>query len=255
MKHCDIEIISQKKISKDYFELKFSLPIETELPRAGQFLTFAVSESSQPLLRRPFAFSSLQKEKNTASIIYQQRGEGTSLMTKWTREKKVSYLGPLGTVFPEMSKNRHPVLLAGGIGTGPMLFLSQTLSEKKIVHTLIFGCRTQGMVPELMIPELCDYHICTDDGSVGFKGNVIEKLIELNIKEPELFACGPLPMLKGAHILAQEQKCELYVSLEEMMGCAVGACMGCVVETSDDRKYVRVCKEGPVFNSKELRWK
>ena len=246
----DCRVISNREIAREYYELIFSWPLEKK-PEPGQFLT--VKPEGLPLLRRPFAFSSY-KDGN-AGIIYKTVGEATKEFSKLSKNDLVSILAPLGNSFKEPKKSA--ILVAGGIGLGPMIFTAVKYAELGLKPTLLIGARDKGLIPELNLNKNIEVIICTDDGSLGFKGNVAQYLesdgLDL-LKSGEILACGPHIMLNACHNLALKYDVECQVSLEEMMACAVGACYGCVVETNLDEKYKRVCKDGPVFNSREIIW-
>ncbi len=258
------EIICQKEITRDYREMTFFWPWNYREPFPGQFLTIRTHTGISPLLRRPFAFSDYKKTSSCpsmggqASIIYQIRGEGTKLMASLKAGDALDVLGPLGNHFSMPLEGKSPVLAAGGIGLGPLLFLARRLDETGKKPLLCYGCRSRDFIPDL--PKLKQGRMiyCTDDGSQGFRGNVVEYLDSLNPEEitgASLYACGPLPMLQGCHELSLRKNLKCETSLEEMMGCAIGACMGCVVElTIPGRPYARVCKEGPVFPSNMIKW-
>ncbi len=243
-------VLENKLIANDYYELIFNWKEENR-PLPGQFLTLKPQGIS--LLRRPFAFSGYKN--GTASIIYKKIGNATIEFSKLSKGDTVSVLGPLGTPFSK-PKNR-PLLVAGGIGLGPMVFTAEAYAEEGLKPTLLVGARNKSFIPELKLHKNIDLIVCTDDGSVGFRGNIAQYL-ENDGKEllinSEIMACGPHIMLKACHKLALENDLQCQVSLEEMMACAVGACYGCVVETTAKEKYKRVCKDGPVFNSREIIW-
>lgn len=248
MKQFISKVISNKNIAEDYYEMEFQWDVEAPLP--GQFFTIRVSGQTAPLLRRPFAFSGFKE--NRGAMIYQIRGEGTRILQEKEPGDSLDIAGPFGNAFSEAEKN---IIIAGGIGVGPMLFWAQRLKEKKNPVKLIFGCRNSALVPRCESFNQVEPVICTDDGSEGFKGNVTEYLTTLpaeEIKQSRLYSCGPHPMLKACHTFALEKKLDCFVSMEEIMACGVGACNGCIVETTNG--YVRVCKEGAIFNSKDIIW-
>ncbi len=238
-----------------------------QAPGPGQFLTIRVSDKPVPLLRRPFAFSGFSPVEMSASIIFKQRGIATDMLSRMREGESLDIIGPLGNTFPAPDPEREPILLAGGIGLGPMLYLARTFRNKYRNMRFIFGCRTADDLPsqrELQEeqkgqgePRVTDPIICTDDGSVGFKGTVIdclEQLIDPDPSKTELYACGPIPMLKAAAGYARDRNIRCWVSMEQIMGCAMGACMGCVIKTVKSPGYARVCLEGPVFDSAEILW-
>jgi dihydroorotate dehydrogenase electron transfer subunit len=137
---------------------------------------------------------------------------------------------------------------------GPILFLVNYLKARSIPVTFVFGCRTSSFVPDSDAFRAALPHICTDDGSTGFKGNSIS-YIEQNVKidgKTVLYGCGPHLMLKSLSSLAEGIQAQAWVSVEQVMACGVGACMGCAVKTVSG--YARACKEGPVFNAKDIVW-
>jgi len=240
----------QTRISEDYYEMKFFWPSDQPTPRPGQFFTIRVQEGVAPLLRRPFAFSGYDSQKQEAAFIYQKRGPATEILTQKEGGDFLDIMGPVGNAFPESDKPVYS--LAGGIGTGPMVFWANYLAQKGIPNTLILGVRNKNLLPKLSLEKDVTLEICTDDGSSGFKGNTVERLKEL-MKEPSaLYGCGPYPMLKAMSLAADSQS-EAWVSMEEYMACAVGACMGCVVDMNDNSK-VRVCVEGPILDGRKIKW-
>ena len=253
-------VIGLEKIAEDYYHLTFTWNTEEE-PRAGQFLTIKTTDLTSPLLRRPFALSSYDHVKKTASIIFQKIGNGTSLMCQLKKNDELDILGPLGNSFTDYNISENPqikqhIVIAGGIGTGPMLYLADKLKETDLKPLIIIGCRTKSLIPFSVLDKKIETIICTDDGSYGFKGNVVDYMKSRSDLENHsaIYCCGPEPMLQGCHNYAQLSGNICYVSLEQMMACGVGACMGCTCEINGLVKYARVCKDGPVFRSSEVKW-
>jgi dihydroorotate dehydrogenase electron transfer subunit len=245
-------ITGNRALSAECLELEFTWARKAGRPLPGQFFTLRISDDTVPLLRRPFAFSSFDSEKMTASMIYQKRGRGTTILAGKKRGESLDVIGPLGSPFPRPGKGRNALLAAGGIGLGPLLFLSSRLR----IAQLIIGCRTKSLAPPSRTCAGLRPVICTDDGSKGFKGTADDYLrsIEHTVgSDTVVYSCGPLPMLKACHEFAKRRGCECFVSVEQVMACGVGACMGCAVKAADGG-YKRACTEGPVFNSKELNW-
>lgn len=247
-------VLRNSPVAEDYFEMEFTWPFKEQRPLPGQFLT--VRPFGQALLRRPFAFSGATE--TTASIIYKQVGPATKEFAEMKEGDIADILGPVGTPFKTPAKDVTPILAAGGIGLGPMIFTAEYLAEEGFSPVLVVGARNKEMIPELKLKNSSiTVVICTDDGSMGFKGNIVEYLQTEGASytdKGEILACGPHPMLKACHNFAVEKNITCQVSLEEMMACAVGACYGCVVETTGEDKYKRVCKDGPVFDSREIKW-
>ena len=260
MKQFISTVIELKSIAEDYFLLSFTW-IPDSTPAAGQFLTIRTTELSSPLLRRPFALSSFDNKSKTASIIFQKRGEGTKIMSQLIKGDKLDIMGPLGNSFSDFkaksdNTKKKQVIVAGGIGTGPMLYLAEEMREGGIEPLLIVGCRTKSLIPFSSFNKNIETVICTDDGSFGFKGNVIDYMNSNDklTSDVTIYCCGPEPMRKSCHAYAETTNNTCYVSLEQMMACGIGACMGCTCETEGEKKYARVCKDGPVFKSSEVKW-
>lgn len=255
MTYIDSEIISNRQIADDYFELVFTWNGPT--PRAGHFLTLRYGDSISPLLRRPFAFSSFNAENGHGAIIYQKRGEATIKLAAAQTGEKINLIGPLGNHFDIFAEtDETPVLVAGGIGVGPIAFLAEELVKAGKEPLVIIGGRTTAIIPEIRIPGAKIVY-CTDDGSKGFAGNTVEYVRNMKIAEDKgvtFYSCGPEPMLKALSLHAAENGCKSIVSMEQYMACAVGACMGCVIKVKGDKPYARVCAEGPIFDAGIIEW-
>jgi dihydroorotate dehydrogenase electron transfer subunit len=257
MKQFTGTIISNEPLCADLFEMKFLWNAGADLPEPGRFFTVRTSDSSVPLLRRPFAFSAFDKKKLSASMIYQKRGPGTGLLTAKGKNDRLDIIGPLGKPFPLPQKGQKALLVAGGIGLGPVLFLAATLARAGIPYTLIFGCRTAAGIPDSAGFSALRPHVCTDDGSSGFKGTTTDYLAGFSKAVDAstlVYACGPRAMLKGCHGFARAQGLVCYVSVEQIMACGVGACMGCAVKVNREPGFARACVEGPVFDSNDINW-
>lgn len=256
MQQLNAIIKSNRKIADSFFAMEISWESKS-IPFPGQFMTMRISDDTSPLLRRPFAFSGYDSLQSTVSLIYQKRGRGTELLAGKQFLDTVNVIGPLGHPFPLPHVNGSIFIVAGGIGIGPILFLASQLQKTNYKFTFIFGCRTRSSIPD--ISDFHNFHpiICTDDGSEGFKGTTGDYLnsIKSNIhSEDTIYCCGPHPMMQACHEIASRCNASCWVSVEQIMACGVGACMGCAVKTKGDPGYARACKEGPVFLSNDLLW-
>jgi len=251
----DAKIISNQKIAKNIYLLCLeSEEIATNI-KPGQFLMLKVSPFMDSILRRPFSIC-LIEPMNKVFILYKIRGKVTKLMSVMKEGEYISVIGPLGKSF-NIPKNRsHIVLLAGGIGIAPLIFLGHQFKEKKI--TFIAGYNTVDEIidlKKLLIYEY-SYFIATEDGSLGFHGTAVE-LFQHYIKDKDfsnliVVSCGPIAMLKKVVDITKKIKIPCYVFLETRMACGIGLCQGCVIEGK--QRYLRVCKEGPVFCAEEICW-
>jgi dihydroorotate dehydrogenase electron transfer subunit len=254
MKQFWAKIVYNKQIGEDFFEASLTWDAAAAVPAPGQLLTLRVSPDSVPLLRRPFAFAGFDGQAHTAQIIYQKRGRGTEILSAKQSGEKIDVIGPLGNPFPVDDGQEKSIAAAGGTGLGPVLFLAAHLKRRGIETEFVFGCKSESFIPKTALFESAAARICTDDGSAGFAGNVVQYM-ESGIKPDEksiVYGCGPVAMLRGLCGLARSRGARAWVSLESVMACGVGACMGCAAPTS--RGYLRVCREGPVFDGKDIIW-
>lgn len=225
----------------------------------GQFVMLRVSENRDPLLARPLGISSIIS-KTSIEIIYRVAGRGTTMLSQLEPGHSLDMLGPLGQGFPLPEKGVTPVLIAGGSGFPPLHFLSTRIGS----HAHLFiGARNKACLPPAGIlksfrENVAKVHIATEDGSMGKKGmstDLLRDYLDRAEKKAPItvFSCGPRPMLEAVSRLAAEHSVPCYVSVEERMACGVGACMGCSVRLKAGG-YKRVCKEGPVFDAREIEW-
>jgi dihydroorotate dehydrogenase electron transfer subunit len=248
-----VHLRHNREIARDYFELEFSCHFtETNIPLPGQFLTVKIGEGPAPLLRRPFAFAGY--ENGRARMIYQRRGPGTDMLAGMREGDGLDIIAPLGNAWPEPEKNEHPVLVAGGIGMGPILYFARSLKEKYRDFTLIIGARTGEYLPDSSAIENLAALFATDDGSIGIHGTVVDALPSQYPAPPRFYACGPNPMMWAIHRKALELDAPCSVSMEQTMACGVGACMGCVIRLTGHERYARVCADGPIFDSRDIQW-
>ncbi len=242
---------SVEEIASGIFRLSFRSREVASAALPGQFVNVKVNDSLFPLLRRPFSIFSVESE--AVSIVFNVIGEGTRILVSKKPGDVVDVIGPLGNGFSVAmdSKNyKTALIVAGGLGIAPFPFLlSQIGKDKKVLS--FTGARTSNQIVRLGMGHM---HIATDDGSEGFAGNVVDLLEEHlshhHYELPRIFCCGPARMLKRLSDFAQKKGIECYASLECAMACGVGLCQGCPVETiNGKKKYVLVCKEGPVFET------
>jgi dihydroorotate dehydrogenase electron transfer subunit len=255
MTHLQTVVTRVREVADGYLEMGFEWPSFVDDPVPGQFFTLRPGNTSVPLLRRPFAFSAA--ERNEARFVFERRGKGTVMLAGKRAGDPLDVLGPLGNWFPAPAPERRPVLLAGGIGIGPVVFFAGRLVRRNQDPLLVIGGRTKSRVPTAIVPSTVDHHFCTDDGSLGFCGTPTDFLRDKRsevLRDAELFICGPKGLLSAGNELAKEWDVPAWVSVEQTMGCAVGACMGCVVRVHGPEEYARVCSEGPVFPSREIVW-
>lgn len=251
-------ILSNSAVRGNYFKALISAGQIAVQAAPGQFINIKVSEAIEPLLRRPVSIHSVHKDK--LGILYEVLGPGTEILSQRKPGELLDVIGPLGNGFSLRTTNdkrQTTILVAGGMGVAPLLFLAETIKGCKFL--VLIGARNKSQVfCEKEFKKLgCGVKIATDDGSYGFKGKVTDLLSSIlrtahGIRHTALYACGPRPMLKEVSRLSREYKISAQISLEEHMACGIGACLGCVVNTNNG--YQRVCKDGPVFDAKSIIW-
>lgn len=231
----------------------------------GQFVTLKAGDSYEPLLRRPFSIHRLIMANGDnvrgLELLYKVVGKSTRQLSQLRENHSLNMLGPLGNGFSLPEPCREILMIAGGIGVAPLLFLAESMTrhEKKAERTrILIGGRTEH---DLLCVD--DFHalnmetrLATDDGSCGHKG-LITDLLEAALEETKpdmIFACGPHAMLNAVAERANSLDIRCQVSLETIMVCGMGACLGCAVPVSNDSgRYGHVCADGPVFDSRVIR--
>ncbi len=251
MKIIEAPIKEHIELDHNIYLLKFFAPEITSIIKPGQFLNVRVSDSIYPLLRRPFSVCDVDGDH--LYLMFNIMGQGTNMLANKPLESTINILGPLGNGF-NLNGNYHTaVIVAGGLGAAPFPFFTRSINDKKEILTFIGG-RTYHDVIKYGMRNI---RVATDDGSEGFKGNVVQLLNEnlqaLNSKNVKFFACGPTPMLKALKTFCIENNFECEASTECAMACGFGICQGCPIEsTQNSEKYLLVCKDGPVFNIKDV---
>ncbi len=219
----------------------------------GQFVQVEVSKSPHSYLRRPISVHDVDTNRNTLTLLVQRVGEGTQILCDSVVGDKINIILPLGNGFTIDRKHKEVLLVGGGIGIAPLLYLAKTMNANGIRPTILLGGRTQNDL--LRLDEYRRYgevFLTTDDGSCGFKGFVSQHPIWNERHFDQVSVCGPLPMMKSVAKIANDKGFNCEVSLENLMACGLGACLCCVEKTTEG--LVCVCKEGPIFNIKKLLW-
>ena len=276
------ELVESREILPGQWIQSFHAPDLASGSRAGQFVHVRTGDTSGLVLRRPFSINTADPATGTITIHFRTVGRGTQWFTRLRPGDTIDMLGPLGRPFEVDARSRHLLLIAGGLGMAGVRFLSDEAIRDGRKVTLLFGAaNARDVYPSSLLPDEVEYIIATDDGSVGRAGFVTELLPEYEGWADQAFACGPAAMLatlarmstgrrdrlgvaklgrkRGAGRAdpvgspAARRKAFLQVSMEQNMGCAVGACLGCVVMGVSGTPQ-RVCREGPVFASDEINW-
>jgi len=246
-------------VATDTWRMVLSIPVWSgDDPSPGQFLMLRVVGDSDPLLARPFGISGFDRKKEGADveIIYRVVGRGTSIMERWRPGQQTVFLGPLGRGFALPPEGSSSLLVAGGVGLPPLLALARNM--KKLGRagelSLVYGEASRDRLVDLgsdVFPGV-ETAKCTEDGSCGTHGLVTGLLEAKGYGEGcHLFVCGPNSMMKAVMDLTADSSLSAQYSLEARMACGFGVCSGCAVKLASG-DYVRVCREGPVFNGSEL---
>ena len=219
----------------------------------GQFVQILADNSPNTFLRRPISVNLVDKDKNEMWLLIQKVGEGTKKICEKTEGDIINMVYPLGRTFTMPNQNGKFLLVGGGVGTAPMLFLGKRLSEAGYKPDFLLGGRSKQNLLQLNEFEKYGNVFCTtEDGSKGEKGFVTNHSVLQQNQYDFIYTCGPKPMMVAVAKYAHTNNIECEVSLENLMACGFGACLCCIEETT--RGNVCSCTEGPVFNIKELKW-
>jgi dihydroorotate dehydrogenase electron transfer subunit len=219
----------------------------------GQFVQVRVDGSPSTYLRRPISIHDVGFEQNEITLLVQQVGEGTRHLAAVNEDDTINMVLPLGNGFTLPEKGEKCLLVGGGIGIAPLYYFAKVLGEKGIRPTLLLGGKTKADLLRLTdYQQLGETFVTTEDGSLGEKGFVTQHSVWQKQSFDKIYVCGPKPMMKAVAKLAAEKNVWCEVSLENLMACGLGACLCCVEDTVDG--HVCVCKEGPVFNTRRLKW-
>ncbi len=255
------KIISNKKIKSSYYKLVLFCKEISSIAQPGQFVSILVSKKYDPLLRRPFSINKI--EKNNIHIIYKVVGRGTEILRKKKKDEYLNILGPLGKVISFVPPpSPYYILVGGGYGISPLLFLAEELIKNKISPSsisVLIGAKSKKEIlgGEDFKKNKINTVISTEDGTEGIKGKVTDALSDiLKNKKAIIYSCGPKEMLKKVHYISKKYNSKCYVLLEEMIACGVGACLGCAVKVKGTQgySYKMICTDGPVFDSEEILW-
>ena len=252
-----VTVVSQKQIGTGIYDLTIQTKEIAAAAKAGQFVSVYSNDASK-LLPRPISLCGIDRKAGTLRLVYRVTGEhtGTEEFSRLQAGDTMKIMGPLGNGFT-VEKGRKTFLIGGGIGVPPMLQLAKEMKDAGENFQIVMGYRDAGTFLLDEFKEQGESFVATEDGSVGTKGNVLDAIRENHLDADVIYACGPTPMLRALKAYAEEQNMTCYVSMEERMACGIGACLACVCNSTEkdahsNVKNKRICKEGPVFNAKEV---
>ena len=276
------ELLESREILPGQWLQSYHAPALASGSRAGQFVHVRTGDYSGLVLLRPFSINTADPASGVVTIHFRTIGKGTEWFTHLRPGDRIDLRGPLGRPFEVDARSSHLLLIAGGLGIAGVRFLADEAIRDGRHVTLLFGAASaRDVYPSSLLPDELEYVVATDDGSIGHPGFVTELVPDYEAWADQAFACGPWPMLAalarlsatrrdrlgvaklgrkrgGGRVAAAgspiaRRKAFLQVSMEQHMGCAVGACLGCVVMGVGGAPQ-RVCREGPVFASEEIDW-
>jgi dihydroorotate dehydrogenase electron transfer subunit len=262
----DVPIVSHEQLAEYEYELTMHAPEIAAEAQPGQFLQVLYDQTYNPFTRRPFSVYRVDRERGTFSIVYLARGVFTQGLRGKQAGQRLSVVGPLGNAFtPAPEPDATHLLVGGGVGAPPLYFLAERMQAERAPGRVIVinGARTKELLVGIHEFESLDVelHFTTDDGSFGTPGVVTDALTHLlaGANNPHVYTCGPTGMLRAVGDLCLAQGVPCQVSVETMMPCGLGVCMGCVVKIREASEktgfaYKRSCYEGPVFPAADILW-
>ncbi|MBN1445962.1 MAG: dihydroorotate dehydrogenase electron transfer subunit [Candidatus Omnitrophica bacterium] len=220
----------------------------------GQFIHIKIDGL---FLRRPFSVAG--QKNNRLAILYKVVGKGTEILARKKGGETLNAIGPLGKSFPVIKKWKNVYLAGGGTGIAPLIFLADKLSGEDVKITFFYGAKSRGCIGFEILPAGINFVFTTEDGSYGDKGlldRAVCGFIGKNGRPDVIYGGGPAGLLKKIGRISEDFSVPAFVSLENRMACGTGICYGCVtkIKTGSGWEYMRICKEGPVFNTKDIKW-
>ncbi|MDY7030638.1 MAG: dihydroorotate dehydrogenase electron transfer subunit [Thermodesulfobacteriota bacterium] len=287
------KILYNKELSPGYYKIGLDCPDIASKAAPGQFIMIRVSNQLDPFLRRPFSIHMIHNsnaphdevDRNSRiDILYKVVGKGTEILSTAKEGGEIDIVGPMGNGFQIHEDMTTAIFIAGGVGVAPLLGLAEEiLLKKKMTRSLVLFLGGKTRTDILCVKDFerlgAQIHISTEDGSLGRQGIVTDQFVDYLESQDNApgsfshcFACGPEAMLKEVAKITQKKEMPCQVSLETMMACGLGACLGCVVRSKSQTgskepgndiishkdesmiHHKKVCKDGPVFNSTEIIW-
>ncbi len=250
----DLRVLSNQRLGERYTLMR--LTSDQQLPDMlpGQFAELRIDGSPSTFLRRPISINFLDRERNEVWFLIAMVGEGTSRLASLRMGDFLNCVIPLGNGFSmPLSNDEHVLLVGGGVGVAPLLFMGDALRRMGCQPTFLLGARKAADL--VMLDHFRQYGrvlLTTEDGSMGEQGFVTDHSVLINERFHRICTCGPKPMMMAVAKYAKAHDIFCEVSLENMMACGLGACLCCVEKTKDGN--VCVCKQGPVLNINQLLW-
>jgi dihydroorotate dehydrogenase electron transfer subunit len=249
----DLTVKAVERIHERYVLIKLtdSKPLPEMLP--GQFIEVRVDGSSTTFLRRPISINFIDRKQNELWLLVATVGDGTHKLAELKEGDQLNCLLPLGNGFTPVHEGEKVLLVGGGVGVAPLLYMGAQMQQMGMEPTFLLGART---AKDLLLLDMFNrfgrVFVTTEDGSQGEKGFVTNHSILSDERFDRISTCGPTPMMKAVARYARSKGIDCEASLENLMACGLGACLCCVEKTTEGN--LCVCKDGPVFNIKRLLW-
>jgi dihydroorotate dehydrogenase electron transfer subunit len=248
-----LQVVENKPLKKDFFIITLESKLKLPELRPGQFVEARVDGSPDTFLRRPLSIHDVDYDKNLIKLLVQVVGKGTEKLSMLKPDDELNLIYPLGNSFTLPGEGKRVLMVGGGCGIAPLLYLGRYLSGHNIIPDILLGFRSSERILEYSDYEtIGKVFITTEDGSAGEKGFVTDHSVLRSSAYDKVYCCGPEAMMKAVAKWSAKNDADCEVSLENLMGCGIGACLCCVVDTK--RGHVCTCTDGPVFNTKELKW-
>ncbi|HVU00143.1 MAG TPA: dihydroorotate dehydrogenase electron transfer subunit [Polyangiaceae bacterium] len=247
----EVPLLRRESIGEHYHVLTFDAPTGVHA-RAGQFTMVRGAEwGDAPLLPRPMSYLT---GGTRPSVLIKVLGEGTARMARAEPGERFTLLGPLGNTWHPLGAGRRPLLVGGGVGIAPLLYLARELAAAGTRAVALYGGRTSRDLPlEDELAEVAEVHHTTEDGSRGHRGRVTDLLPQLLGERSEVYTCGPDRMMAAVAALCAAKDVPCEASLETPMACGYGVCLGCPVPTTEG-SYLYACMQGPCVDARRIAW-
>lgn len=251
------QIKNNKRLTDQLYLIELIVDDIPELIKPGQFVHLQIPGMEGHILRRPFSVYHCRKNEKKLTILYQVVGFGSQKMTTLQPGQTIDMMGPIGIGWDIPENCQSALLVGGGVGAAPLYMHAQELVKSEVAVDVVLGAQTEAaLVCKDRYEALLGQSIpcSTDDGSYGYHGFCTDLVSKsLGKRSYDYVACcGPEPMMKAVCSITLEHKIPTFISLEKRMACGIGACLSCIVETTQGRK--RSCVDGPVFDASEVIW-
>ena len=260
-----VQVIANEEVAADFYLMRLAAP-EIAASQPGQFVEVQISQSYAPFLRVPLSVCGVDRKAGSVDLLFEDMGPKTHALSLVRSGMELACLGPLGKGFSMPAAEQRAVLVGGGIGIPPLLFLGELLRRAGHHVSLLAGARIGAKhLPDDMLQAVAqNVRQATDDGSLGYRGLVTDLLEDELVADAScaVYTCGPHGMMAAVAAICDKARVFCQASLEEYMACGFGVCVGCAVEVlpedgevrSPYLQYSRVCVDGPVFDARRVNW-